>query len=607
MITWQVIRNSTVATSGVSTELLNLIESLIIQAGEFWARYLDPVTDVTLTIDFGFIDEEGGTLAEAGSSFGRIGTTDDGEPLFQIATITELATGVDPFSTADITLSFNLANLDDIYFDPDITTVDDLPSNLNDGFSILLHEIGHGLGFLGFIDTPADLDDPDNVISVYDQLVRFDGNIPFFTGANARASFGGDVPLTPDDPSHLGNPNDPNDPLTGPGGDILQPFAVRGVRESISSLNIAVLQDVGIPVRTASSSANELFGFELENDTIDGLEGNDTLDGLGGNDTLRGGEGDDQILGNGGNDFISSGLGDDLATGGDGDDQIFAGVGDVGADTVIGGAGNDTLGGGGGNDLVIGGGSNVIDGIDAGAITLAGANTLFGGSGDDTLLGGGFDDANGNGQYDVGEEVISVAGVNTIFAGTGNDRIAGAAGNDILGGGTGDDTLRGGDGNDTFFGGQGDASDTGRNDVISAGNGNDTVFSGAGNDDIDGGFGDDELFNGAGNDTVRGNLGDDTIFGGADDDRLSGNGGADTFAFFDGNGNDTIIDFSVAEDTLDLNGTEIDFTDLASVEAAASNTTQGGVAGLLIDTGTGDSIFLEGLTTADLASINIIF
>lgn len=44
-----------------------------------------------------------------------------------------------------------------------------------------------------------------------------------------------------------------------------------------------------------------------------------------------------------------------------------------------------------------------------------------------------------------------------------------------------------------------------------------------------------------------------------------------------------------------------------SVETAASNATQSGVSGLLIDTGAGDSIFLEGLSIDDLASINIIF
>ncbi len=607
MITWQVIRNSSVTTSGVSQETLQLIEDLIVQAGQFWSRYLDAANNVTLTVNLGFIDEDTATLAQAGSSFVRLGTTSEGDPRFQIVTAVELATGVDPLPSADIDLEINLSSLGDLYLDSDISTDEDIPGFLIDAFSLLIHELGHGLGFLGFIETPDDLTAPDRIFSTFDEFVRFEGTEPFFTGPNARAVFGGDVPLTEDNNNHVGNPGDPSDGLTGVGGDVLQPFAVLGVRESISPLDIAILQDVGFPVRMASAASNELFGFERENDVIDGLAGNDSLDGLGGNDTLRGDAGNDLLIGNDGSDFLSGGTGDDVAVGGTGNDQIFAGSGDNGADTFIGGAGNDTLGGGGGNDLVVGDGTNVIDGVNAGALSLSAADTLFGGSGNDTLLGGSFDDANGNGRYDVGEEVITGSARNTIFSGTGNDRVAGEAGDDILGGGTGDDTLRGGSGDDIFFGGQGDAFDTGRNDVISAGNGNDTVFAGAGNDDIDGGFGNDELFNGAGNDTVRGNLGNDTLFGGAGNDLLSGNGGADTFAFFSGNGDDTVVDFALAEDILNLEGTATDFTDLAGVQAAASDSTQAGVSGLLIDTGAGDSVFLQGLSVADLDGINIVF
>jgi hypothetical protein len=88
---------------------------------------------------------------------------------------------------------------------------------------------------------------------------------------------------------------------------------------------------------------------------------------------------------------------------------------------------------------------------------------------------------------------------------------------------------------------------------------------------------------------------------------LSGNSGAATFAFFEGNGNDTIIAFNTSEDVLDLAGTATNFTDLASLEAVASNAAQGGVSGLLINTGAGDSIFLEGLSVSDLPSVDIIF
>jgi Ca2+-binding RTX toxin-like protein len=607
MITWQVIRDNSVTDSDVPEVTLQLIEDLIIEAGQVWSRYLDAARNITLTVNFGFIDEDNNTLAQAGSSFVRRGVTADGDPRFVIATAVEVATGFDPLSSPDIELEINLNNLSDLYFDPDISTADDIPSNLSDGFSVILHELGHGLGFLGFIETPDDLNDPDRTISSFDEFIRFDGTVPFFTGPNARAVFGGDVPLTEDSNNHVGNPDDPDDTLTGEGGDVLQAFSIRGVRESISALDIAILQDVGFPIRTASSASDELFGFEQNNDSIDGLAGNDSLSGLGGSDTLMGNSGNDTLDGGDGRDFILGGTGADVSAGGAGDDGLFAGEGDDGNDTLIGGAGNDTIGGAAGNDLAIGGGTNLFDNVDTGGVDISSSDTIFGGPGNDTLLGGGFDDANGNGRYDVGEENISVTGANTIYAGTEDDRVVGAAGNDTLGGGTGDDTLRGGDGDDTFYGGRGDDNDTGRNDVISGGNGNDTIFAGGGDDDIDGGVGDDVIFNGTGNDNARGNLGNDTLFGGPGDDILSGRGGDDTFAFFEGNGDDTITDFNLNDDTLDLNGTATDFTDLASVQVAASDVTQDGETGLLIDTGGGDSIFLIGLGLDDLSNINIIF
>ncbi|UTW56229.1 M10 family metallopeptidase [Kordiimonas sp. SCSIO 12610] len=374
-------------------------------------------------------------------------------------------------------------------------------------------------------------------------------------------------------------------------------------------------------VNRPSSTSDPVSGTDADdtldggggNDTVNGGDGNDSLAGGDGVDTVRGGAGDDRIDAGTGNDFVSGGTGDDTVTAGTGNDAVFAGPGDMGNDVFIGGEGNDTLGGGGGNDLLVGDGvhdsarSDLLNGIDAGSVFLDYRDTIYGGAGDDTLLGGGFADITDNGYYDPGEEVMSGTAANTLYAGTGADLVIGASGNDTIGGGTGDDTLNGGAGNDTFYGGKGDVPDDGFNDVINAGDGDDIVFASGGRDSVNGGAGDDLLFSGGAVDTVDGGAGNDTIYGGGGDDLFTGGADADTFAFFGGNGNDTVTDFDLREDTLDLEGTSTDFTDLASVAAAASNATQGGVAGLLIITGDGDSIFLQGLTTDDLSSINIVF
>ena len=360
---------------------------------------------------------------------------------------------------------------------------------------------------------------------------------------------------------------------------------------------------------------------------LDGGDGNDTLRALAGNDRLFGRDGNDVLRGGTGADFISGGLGNDTASGGAGDDQIFAGPGDLGDDILVGGAGNDLIGGGAGNDLIIGGGLRAtINGLEDISSTLSdgGSDILFGGSGDDVLITGSFDDTNGNGSFDAGEADQSSADANIAYAGSGNDQVFGAAGADELGGGTGDDTIDAGAGNDTIYGGRNDDADAGTNDSISGGDGDDLIFAsggadsidgGAGNDvifggsqddTINGGAGNDEIFNSAGDDLVSGGSGDDTLRGNAGNDILTGDSGNDLFFFRAGDGNDHVTDFSVTDDTLELSLTTTDFTDAASVQAAASNAIIDSQSGVLIDTGGGDTVFLVGLTVNDLAAATLI-
>jgi 6-phosphogluconolactonase (cycloisomerase 2 family) len=227
------------------------------------------------------------------------------------------------------------------------------------------------------------------------------------------------------------------------------------------------------------------------------------------------------------------------------------------------------------------------------------ADTILGGAGDDTVSGGAGDDILPGGD---GSDVISGGtGNDVLYAGagdTGNDTLDGGEGADTVGGGAGDDVLSGGSGNDMVFAGLG-------NDVVAGGDGADLVFGGMGDDLIGGGDGSDMLFNGGGADTVDGGAGDDEIWAGAGDDLLTGGAGADTFMFGANSGNDTITDFSTADDLLDLRFTVTDFADASAVQAAASDATQSGVDGLLIDLGGGQSVFLQGLSMADFASLDI--
>lgn len=358
-------------------------------------------------------------------------------------------------------------------------------------------------------------------------------------------------------------------------------------------------------------------------ENIFAADGDDRLVGNAAANRLRGDAGNDTLQGAEGHDTVAGGSGDDVLSGGAGNDALFAGDGDVGDDFLVGDAGDDILGGGAGDDFIVGGGQNSSRvGLAASNPEDDGADILFGGSGADTLIGGGFDDIDADGQYDDGEATLTAA-ANAIFAGTGADLLVGALGDDTLGGGAGDDRIMAGDGADILYGGPGDEADRGLNDrlfaeagddlVFASGGrdsvsgdvGNDTLFGGDGNDTLDGGTDGDVLFDGAGDDSVVGGAGDDTLFSGTGDDTLTGGEGADTFAFSAGDGKDRITDFDLDADSLVLLSTATDFADIEDVAAAAAETTIGGVAGLLITLGGGDSLFLAGLSATDVALMNV--
>ena len=245
-------------------------------------------------------------------------------------------------------------------------------------------------------------------------------------------------------------------------------------------------------------------------DFMDGHESADDLFGGNGDDTLYGGDGDDHLHGDEGADFLNGGSGHDSMDGGLGDDELFAQDGD---DYLAGGLGNDVLGGSTGNDSLYGG---------------MGSDTSFGGDGNDLIY-----------------EMETDAETNTAWAGQGDDTVMGGDGDDVFGGGSGDDSVFSGNGDDVIYGGAGEGSD-----ILDGGDGADTLFGSGGNDQIFGGAGDDTIFNGQGDDYVEAGAGDDTLWGGAGDDIFEGGPGADVFVFVEGNGEDTIRDYSLADDRI---------------------------------------------------------
>ena len=67
-----------------------------------------------------------------------------------------------------------------------------------------------------------------------------------------------------------------------------------------------------------------------------------------------------------------------------------------------------------------------------------------------------------------------------------------------------------------------------------------------------------------GNDTLSGGAGNDTLYGGVGTDTLAGGTGKDTFVYANGDGKDTITDYTAGQDTLKISSGSIKTTQTKS-------------------------------------------
>lgn len=108
-----------------------------------------------------------------------------------------------------------------------------------------------------------------------------------------------------------------------------------------------------------------------------------------------------------------------------------------------------------------------------------------------------------------------------------------------------------------------------------------------------------DLSGGDDRDTLVGGSGKDRINGGADDDVLTGGKGADLFYFKRGFDRDTIKDFSVTSDKLDLTGTGVVSKSHLAIRQVGTSA--------VISLGGGDELVLNKVTASKLSSKNFTF
>jgi len=186
--------------------------------------------------------------------------------------------------------------------------------------------------------------------------------------------------------------------------------------------------------------------------------------------------------------------------------------------------------------------------------------------------------------------------INSIDFGNRNDYIDAKDGNDTIQSGGGNDIIFAGSGKDLVYAGSG-------NDTVYGGAAQDTLYGGSGNDFIDGGNTNDELYGESGNDTLIGGQGEDYLEGGSGDDVLTGDGSGgsakeDVFYYESNFGDDTITDFDLKKDTLEISGDINDSGIADAADLAIYITEIGGNA--VISFPNGDSITLQGVSRDDL-------
>ncbi len=236
--------------------------------------------------------------------------------------------------------------------------------------------------------------------------------------------------------------------------------------------------------------------------------------------------------------------GDAVVSGNAGDTVLNSGriVGDVKLN-----AGNDTFDGRGGvvQGSVHGGLGDDLYIVDDSAISL----TELAAQGTDTVraatswtLGDNFENLDLTGAGNI--RGIGNGLANTITGNAGDNRLNGKGDKDTLSGGDGDDLIFGGAGRDTLNGDDGD-------DILRGGKSRDKLNGGTGNDVLYGGQADDRMFGDDGNDVLIGGLGADVMTGGNGKDVFVFNRKADSLR---GSPSDSITDFVIGEDRIDLSG-----------------------------------------------------
>jgi hypothetical protein len=295
-----------VNTAGIEAGTISLVTGLLDEAFRLWSNALAGSAALSVRVEFGATSvgrAQGnwGNSAQLGTFAGF--TIVAGAPSYELMTGTNLGG-----SNFDIRIELDPNYVrNELYLDPTPTTRGDAPIGRVDGLSVMLHEIGHALGFNGYYNEATNTY-AGNFKTTYDSRLTLINGEVFFDGPNVRALTGGPVPLTNNNYAHYGNssahPGSANDLLTG----LMNGVTFHsGFAYAINELDLAILADTGL-----GTIRNDILNLPSAKVMRGGL-GNDTLIGSALDNVLFGDEGEDVITGGAGLDTIHGGDGVDIA------------------------------------------------------------------------------------------------------------------------------------------------------------------------------------------------------------------------------------------------------------------------------------------------------
>lgn len=236
----------------------------------------------------------------------------------------EARTGTDPDpAKADLSIFIDPASsyLAHLWWDPAIgsSLAANPPNDRTDAFTVVVHELLHGMGIVGWRDWQTGAL-PGDYQSMWDAQVTLAGGRATFNGPATLALLGQPLEVRlggSQGAFHLGN-----------GPDIAasaQPWVERsnfnsyyyfdGERYTLGRLELALLQDLGWQLDAGVTLTDVVNRWDDRDsdlyivgwDTAEQLTGGplaDRIEGRGGNDVLDGGGGDDTLLGGAGTDAV---------------------------------------------------------------------------------------------------------------------------------------------------------------------------------------------------------------------------------------------------------------------------------------------------------------